>query len=163
MRFYLLIALAAVLALVSAMPITPSAPHLQKRAEQFRLQGLREFEIASRLMESEANPTAADLDPWRIRLNNKFHALFDSSATGEDILDQDIDDEEQDFSGDVAPGSMEAPSYRVKASEKDSLLDRMCALFRGKESSFGYEGKEGELRRPTGERDWKKSFGGFRR
>lgn len=42
MRSFVFFALAALLAFVSAIPITPSAPSLQKRAEQFRLQGLKE-------------------------------------------------------------------------------------------------------------------------
>jgi hypothetical protein len=42
MRFLLFTVLATLLAIVVAIPITPSAPRLQKRAEQFRLQGLRE-------------------------------------------------------------------------------------------------------------------------
>ena len=42
MRTFICIVLAAMLAIVAAVPITPSAPRLQKRAEQFRLQGLKE-------------------------------------------------------------------------------------------------------------------------
>jgi len=42
MRSFILMAVMALLAFVSAKPITPSAPQLQKRAEQFRLEGLRE-------------------------------------------------------------------------------------------------------------------------
>jgi hypothetical protein len=42
MRSFILMALVALFAFVSALPITPSAPQLQKRAEQFRLEGLKE-------------------------------------------------------------------------------------------------------------------------
>lgn len=42
MRAFLLLVLATVFAFATAIPITPSAPRLQKRAEQFRLQGLKE-------------------------------------------------------------------------------------------------------------------------
>lgn len=42
MRSFILMAVMALLAFVAAMPITPSAPHLSKRAEQLRLEGLRE-------------------------------------------------------------------------------------------------------------------------
>ena len=42
MRSFILMAIMAILAFVSAIPITPAAPQLQKRAEQFRLEGLRE-------------------------------------------------------------------------------------------------------------------------
>jgi hypothetical protein len=42
MRSLIFMVLAAMLVVVTAIPITPSAPRLQKRAEQFRLQGLKE-------------------------------------------------------------------------------------------------------------------------
>jgi hypothetical protein len=42
MHSFLFIVLATILAFATAIPITPSAPRLQKRAEQFRLQGLKE-------------------------------------------------------------------------------------------------------------------------
>jgi hypothetical protein len=42
MRYFLLLVLATIIAFATAIPITPSAPRLQKRAEQFRLQGLKE-------------------------------------------------------------------------------------------------------------------------
>jgi hypothetical protein len=103
---------------------------------------------------------SSDVDPWRIRLNNKFHTLFGSSSTNHD---EDFSDNEQDFSGDIAPGSVQAPQVLPTASEEASFLDRLCALFHRAESSFGYEGKELELRRPEGMRDWKASYGGFRR
>jgi hypothetical protein len=103
--------------------------------------------------------TSSDVDPWRIRLNNKFHALFDSSTDSQ----EDFSDNEQDFSGDIAPGSVQAPQVLPTASEEASFLDRLCALFHHAESSFGYEGKELELRRPQGMRDWKSTYGGFRR
>lgn len=46
MRSFMIMAFMALLAFVAAMPITPSAPQLQKRAEQFRLEGLREVHYA---------------------------------------------------------------------------------------------------------------------
>jgi|TARA_R110002003_G_scaffold40_5_gene2630 hypothetical protein len=70
------------------------------------------------------------------------------------------------FSGDIAPGSLDSPSMLPKAAtdERDSFFRSLCALFHGGDSeSSGYEGKEGELRRPTGMRHWPQSFGGFRR
>jgi hypothetical protein len=46
----------------------------------------------------------------------------------------------------------------------ESFYRSLRALFHGTgEDSFGYEGKEGEMRRPTGMRHWTQSFGGFRR
>lgn len=47
MRSFILMAVMALLAFVTAMPITPSAPHLSKRAEQLRLEGLREVRHSS--------------------------------------------------------------------------------------------------------------------
>ncbi|CAG5179356.1 uncharacterized protein ALTATR162_LOCUS9181 [Alternaria atra] len=158
MRSFIVMAIVALFAFASAMPISPSAPRLQKRAEQFRLQGLREFEIAEKL---SASASSSDVDPWRIRLNNKFHALFDPTSTDDE--ENPFDDEQEDFSGDVAPGSLESPQVLPKASEEDGFFDKLCAMFHRAESSFGYEGKELELRRPEGIRDWKRSYGGFRR
>lgn len=73
-------------------------------------------------------------------------------------------DNENDISGDIAPGSLEAPQMlpSAPAPEESSLLQTICAFFHGRESS-AYEGKELELRRPTGMRHWKQSFGAFRR
>ncbi|KAI4950961.1 hypothetical protein J4E86_007470 [Alternaria arbusti] len=157
MRSFIIMAIVALFAFASAMPISPSAPRLQKRAEQYRLQGLREFEIAERLSSS----ASSDVDPWRTRMNHKFHALFDPTPTDEEGAS--YDDDQEDFSGDVAPGSVEAPQVLPKASEEDSLFDRLCAMFHRAESSLGYEGKELDVRRPGGVRDWKRSYGGFRR
>jgi len=72
-------------------------------------------------------------------------------------------DEKGDFSGDLAPGSLEAPQVLPKALKEAGLWDRLCAKLHRSESSFGYEGKEREMRRPEGMRDWKQSYGGFRR
>jgi hypothetical protein len=44
-----------------------------------------------------------------------------------------------------------------------TVYERICALFLSAESDLGYEGKEAEMRRPQGSRDWKRSYGGFRR
>jgi hypothetical protein len=113
--------------------LIPSNPHAQ-------------FEIAERL----STPTDTTTDPWRTRLNAKFHALFQ---------------DKEDFSGDVVPGSLEAPQALPisSPSEEMTLYERLCALFMSAESDFGYEGKEAEMRRPQGARDWQKSYGGFRR
>jgi hypothetical protein len=73
------------------------------------------------------------------------------------------EEEEQDFSGDIAPGTLEAPSVLPKALKEASMFDRLCAKFHRTESSFGYEGNELELRRPSGVHNWKQSFGNFRR
>ncbi|KAF1917257.1 hypothetical protein BDU57DRAFT_444962 [Ampelomyces quisqualis] len=152
MRSLFFIVLATISAFVSAIPITPSAPRLQKRAEQFRLQGLREFEIAERLSAS-----AAESETFRSRINHKFHSIFHTPSA-----DYDFDL----FSGDIAPGSLDSPSMLPKESTEhtESFFRSLRGLFHSSgEESFGYEGKEGEMRRPTGMRHWTQSFGGFRR
>ncbi|EMD92804.1 hypothetical protein COCC4DRAFT_50883 [Bipolaris maydis ATCC 48331] len=159
MRSYIFIALAALFALACAVPITPSAPRLQKRAEQYRLQGLAEFQIAERLSSSASS---FGVDPWRARLNKKLHALLDAPPTDEEGKIT-FEEEAEDFSGDIAPGTLEAPSALPKALKEASMYDRLCAMFHRAESSFGYEGKELELRRPEGVQNWKQSFGSFRR
>ncbi|KZM22255.1 uncharacterized protein EKO05_0011352 [Ascochyta rabiei] len=145
MRSFLLMAVMALLAFVSAMPITPSAPQLQKRAEQFRLEGLREFDIAERL--SAPIVESDELEPLMSRVHSKLSALFESLANA--------DEEEIDAEGDVAPGSMEAPQMLPKAAAHgSSLYQSLCALFHGGKDDYGYEGKELELRRPEGMKHW---------
>jgi hypothetical protein len=152
MRTVLFMVMAAMIAIVSAIPITPSAPRLQRRVEQFRLEGLKEFEIAERL----TSPTIEDeeQDVFLVRL--KKNPLFRTPL----LLDG-----ETDSSGDIAPGSLDAPQMlpSAVAPEELTLLERLCNLFHGHESTFGYEGKEAEMRRPQGSRHWKQSFGAFRR
>ncbi|KAL6702518.1 hypothetical protein ACN47E_001582 [Coniothyrium glycines] len=155
MRSYILIAFMAVIVFVSAIPITPSAPPLRKRAEQYRLQGLREFEIAQRLSNPDTQSDTSS-EPILSLLNNHLRLVFHAPSTDDDA------------SGDIAPGSLDAPQMLpAKAPEADaadfSFLQSLCELFHRGESSFGYEGKELEMRRPTGMRHWKQSFGGFRR
>ncbi|KAH7379394.1 hypothetical protein DE146DRAFT_317295 [Phaeosphaeria sp. MPI-PUGE-AT-0046c] len=152
MRSILFMIAAVLFALAAAIPITPSAPRLQKRAEQFRLQGLREFEIAERLSAS-----AAETESFRSRINHKLHTILHTPS-----MDYDIDL----FAGDIAPGSLDSPSMLPQASvaERKSIFRTLRAFINGgDEESFGYEGKEGEMRRPTGMRHWTQSFGGFRR
>ncbi|KAF2995540.1 hypothetical protein E8E13_002748 [Curvularia kusanoi] len=145
MRSFILMAILALLAFVSAMPITPSAPQLQKRAEQFRLEGLREFEIAERL--SSPIIESSETSPFLDRIHNRLSSLLDALSNSDD---------EFDVEGDVAPGSMEAPQMLPKAaaSAGSSLYRSLCALFHSSGDDFGYEGKEGELRRPEGMKHW---------
>lgn len=144
MRSFILLAITALLAFVSAIPITPAAPQLQKRAEQFRLEGLREFDIAERL--SAPIPSTSASDPFLTRLNHRLSALLDSLAS---------DDADFDVEGDVAPGSMDAPQMLPKAAAGGSGLFRsLCRLFSAGSEEFGYEGKEEELRRPEGMKHW---------
>ena len=107
-----------------------------------------QFEIAERL----TSPTSTSDSTTSMLTLIVSHVLSTTAATA-------------DTEGDIAPGSLAAPQMLpLKAEEeKGSLWGGLCALFSGRESSFGYEGKEGEMRRPTGMRHWKQSFGGFRR
>ncbi|KAJ8118986.1 hypothetical protein OPT61_g138 [Boeremia exigua] len=143
MRSFILMAAMALLAFVSAMPITPSAPQLQKRAEQFRLEGLREFDIAERL--SAPIVDSDEIEPILTRFHNRISAFLESLANA----DEDIDVE-----GDIAPGSMEAPQMLPKAAAHGSSFYRtLTALFHS-DDDLGYEGKESELRRPEGMKHW---------
>ncbi|KAF1925728.1 uncharacterized protein M421DRAFT_423566 [Didymella exigua CBS 183.55] len=145
MRSFILMAVMALLAFVSAMPITPSAPHLSKRAEQLRLEGLREFDIAERL--SAPIVDSDQFEPFMTRFHNKLSAMIDSLAGA--------DEEAFDVEGDVAPGSVEAPQMLPKASTRGSSIYRsVCALFHGGEDDLGYEGKELQWRRPEGMKHW---------
>lgn len=153
MRSFILVAFVAIVTLVSAIPITPAAPRWQRRAEQFRLQGLREFEIAEKLMTPTVT-SPSEPQPFLSRLNRNLHVYLHISST----------DDEPDLSGDLVPGSAQVPQMLPTVPEVDdpSLFDRLCAVFHRSESSFGYEGKESEMRRPIGSVYWKQ-FGGFRR
>jgi hypothetical protein len=151
MRSFILMAFVALFAFVSALPITPSAPRLQKRAEQFRLEGLKEFDIAERLSNPSPDADSAELEPFLTHLNSKMHDLLSNLSFSRD--------DEDDFSGDVAPGSMESPQMLPKAAARQSLPERvyqsLCTLFHGGSSEdYGYEGKELEMRRPEGMKHW---------
>ena len=71
------------------------------------------------------------------------------------------DEEEEDEeprSGDIAPGSLEAPSMLPRpANRDDTLYSKIYAMLRSEDAerrNYAYEGKELELRRPTGMRHW---------
>lgn len=172
MRFFAQLACMAFAISVSAVPITPSAPALQRRAEQFRLQGLQEVrvdfpphihypqtniplqhEIAEKLTlpitPSEDTPPL----PFFTRLSTKLHTYFHDCAE-----EHDHEDHDDGISGDIAPGSLEAPQMlpRPTALTEPSTLGRIVTFWRkaDDERNFAYEGKELELRRPTGMRHW---------
>ncbi|KAK7181708.1 hypothetical protein DPSP01_008645 [Paraphaeosphaeria sporulosa] len=155
MRFFTPLAFLAFAMSITAVPITPSAPSLQRRAEQFRLQGLQEHEIAEKLT-LVSTPSAEDDSPLPTSLfsslSTKLHSLLRPCS------EEDHDDYD-DISGDIAPGSLEAPQMLprpVATLGKPSALGRIIAVLRkGDEGgNFAYEGKELELRRPTGMRHW---------
>lgn len=152
MRSVILLAFVAMVTFVCAIPITPSAPRWQRRAEQFRLQGLKEYEIAEKL--TTGTNTALDTKPFILRLNHNLHNYLHAPST----------DDEPDLSGDVAPGSAEAPQILPTAPLPDhmSVIERLFTAFHRKENGYGYEGKESEMRRPIGMVYWKQ-FGGFGR
>lgn len=146
MRFFAPLAFVVFAISVCAVPITPSAPELQRRAEQFRLQGLQEHEIAEKL--TLPTTTSADALPIVTRLSTKLHSLF------QDCTD---DDHDHDVSGDIAPGSLEAPQMLPRPTPvSSSTLDKFIKFLRKgeDEKNYAYEGKELELRRPTGMRHW---------
>ncbi|KAJ4355739.1 uncharacterized protein N0V89_003759 [Didymosphaeria variabile] len=150
MRFFTPLAFMAFVVSVCAVPITPSAPTLQRRAEQFRLQGLQEHEIAEKLT-LPSTTSAEDISlPFFSHLSTKLRTLLhDCSDSG---------DHDDDVSGDIAPGSLEAPQMlpRPTTLSEPSALGRFVAFLKkgDEEKNFAYEGKELELRRPTGMRHW---------
>ncbi|KAF2678204.1 hypothetical protein K458DRAFT_377260 [Lentithecium fluviatile CBS 122367] len=147
MRAFTSVAALAFVASICAIPITPAAPSLQRRAEQFRLKGLQEYEIAAKLALPETIPTT-EPEPFLSHFSNKISSLFHHC---------DEDDDEEPRAGDIAPGSLEAPSMLPRpANQDDTMYDRIIALLRSdaERKSYAYEGKELELRRPTGMRHW---------
>ena len=123
----------------------------QARLESFRfISSLteRQHDISERL----TLPASNDLDeisfqPLYSQVSTGFHSLFRSH----------LEDEERDLSGDIPPGSLEAPQMLPRAAAPTTLFDSIRAVLRGQDAKrreFGYEGKEGELRRPEGMRHW---------
>ncbi|KAJ4298312.1 hypothetical protein N0V90_006212 [Kalmusia sp. IMI 367209] len=130
---------------VCAVPITPSAPELQRRAEQYRLQGLQEHEIAEKL--TLPITTSADESVFS-HLSTRMYALLHGCVQAS---------HNHDVSGDIAPGSLEAPQMLPRpALLKPTALDKIITFLKKEdaEKNFAYEGKELELRRPTGMRHW---------
>ena len=78
-----------------------------------------------------------------------MHALFHTSERVEERV------EKRYSSGDIAPGSPEAPQILPRAATPDSLADTVSwaisIVFRMDDMEkrrFGYEGKESDVRRP---------------
>jgi len=69
-----------------------------------------------------------------------------------------MQDSERDTSGDIAPGSLDVPQIlpRPALSQPANALENLIALLWKDDAGnhFAYEGKELELRRPTGMRHW---------
>ena len=69
--------------------------------------------------------------------------------------------EKRDVSGDIPPGSLDAPEMLPRAAAPDTVVDTIIQaistiLSRGDAElrKFAYEGKEAEMRRPEGMRHW---------
>ncbi|KAF2790015.1 hypothetical protein K505DRAFT_86097 [Melanomma pulvis-pyrius CBS 109.77] len=152
MRLFTSMAVMALVAAVTAVPITPSAHELQRLAERMRSEGMAEQDITKHL-----TLPASELDveheprPLLSYMTTKLHALFHTQS----------DDKKRDASGDIAPGSLEAPQMLPRAAAPDSLSDKIsqivsAILRRGdaERRKFAYEGKELEMRRPEGMRHW---------
>ncbi|KAF1962001.1 hypothetical protein CC80DRAFT_543368 [Byssothecium circinans] len=148
MRAFTLIAFVACIAFACATPITPAAPALQRRAEQYRLQGLKEHEIAAKLALPETE-ASVDPQPQTISLSERLSSIFQH-------CDDEADDDD-DHSGDIAPGSLAAPEMLPHAANlDDNMIARIIAALKRHDprKDYAYEGKESELRRPTGMRHW---------
>ncbi|KAF2751204.1 hypothetical protein M011DRAFT_473711 [Sporormia fimetaria CBS 119925] len=135
----------ALAALVVAIPITPSAPELQSFAEQMRIEGMSEHDIAEQLYLT-ANSEVTSV-PIFSQLSSQVYSLFDGNR----------ELRKRDITGDIAPGSLEAPQMLPRAAAPPSFADTLRSLlWRGdlERREFGYEGKELEMRRPEGMRHW---------
>lgn len=167
----------AFVATVSAVPITPAAPGLQRRAEQMRIEGLNEVrshpfplslsslismpstnhhlnplqhEIAEKLTTSPLSdtedPDQIDTSPLSVQILETLYSLLEADA-----------DESQDVSGNISPGSLDAPESLPLAPEPLSVMEEIKAVVWHEDverRGFGYEGRERELRRPEGMRHW---------
>jgi hypothetical protein len=79
-------------------------------------------------------------------LSSKLHAFLHTGPLGE-----------RDRSGDIAPGSLDAPDMLPQAPRPESFIDTIKGIFTGESSEsreYAYEGKELEMRRPQGMRHW---------
>ncbi|ORY15143.1 hypothetical protein BCR34DRAFT_189901 [Clohesyomyces aquaticus] len=148
MRSVLVNIAVTIFATASAYPITPSASEHQLRAEQMRFSGISEHEIAEQL--ALPIPSLDDDQPLLLRLSSKAQSMFRPDSAFE----------KRDTSGDIAPGSLEAPQLLPRAAGPETLADsisRIMTVLRGEDlekRKFGYEGKELEMRRPEGMRHW---------
>ncbi|KAF2015438.1 hypothetical protein BU24DRAFT_461684 [Aaosphaeria arxii CBS 175.79] len=150
MRGFSTAALMAIVASVAAIPITPAAPALQRRAEVMRSEGMAEHDIAEQLSIPLID-NELEHQPFLDHVTSRLYAVFRTPS----------EEEKRDQSGDIAPGSLESPQMLPRAAAPQSFADTISqkfgAVFRGQDFSirdFGYEGKELELRRPTGMRHW---------
>ncbi|KAF2634605.1 hypothetical protein P280DRAFT_413417 [Massarina eburnea CBS 473.64] len=148
MRTFTFIALMAFIVFACAVPITPAAPTLQRRAEQFRLQGLKEHEIAAKLAPSETD-ASEEPEIKEITLSERLSSLLEHC--------DDEDEDDDDHSGDIPPGSLTAPEMLPHAANSDdNMITKILAALRREDlrKDYAYEGHESELRRPTGMRHW---------
>jgi hypothetical protein len=82
-------------------------------------------------------------------LTERLSSLLNNGDDGED--------EDHDHSGDIPPGSLAAPQILPQAARIDeTMLTKILAAIWIKDprKEYAYEGKELELRRPTGMRHW---------
>ncbi|KAF2497338.1 hypothetical protein BU16DRAFT_505615 [Lophium mytilinum] len=129
-----LIYLFAFLVNVAAVPITPSAADVERLAERMRAEGV-----------SEVNSTL--LSSCLASTSFLFHLRHLQLAF-------------RDTSGDLSPGSLEAPSMlprslNLSPSKRVGIMAGVFTRRRGgTERDFAYEGMEGRVRRPVGMRHW---------
>ncbi|KAF2735947.1 hypothetical protein EJ04DRAFT_562899 [Polyplosphaeria fusca] len=150
MRSFIYITLLALSTAVVAIPITPSASEHQRLAEELRSEGIPEHDIAEQISLPPVGSHVA-ARPFYSQAVDRLHSLLRSPTNIE----------KRDMSGDIAPGSLEAPQMLPRAAIPESLADTISqtinAVLRGEDlerRKFGYEGKELEMRRPEGMRHW---------
>jgi len=145
MKMFTGVAFVALLAAVAAMPISPAAPEYQSLVEELRSEGKSEQDITEQL--STPIDEVESRHPFYSQAIGKLYSMLHSPS----------EMRKRDLSGDIAPGTLDAPQMLPRAAAPESLTETITAVLRGEDMGrreFGYEGKESEMRRPEGMRHW---------
>ncbi|OCK89092.1 uncharacterized protein K441DRAFT_681363 [Cenococcum geophilum 1.58] len=138
---------------VAAAPISPSAADTERIAERMRAEGLSERDITNRLTSG-------------IPSSDQPSSLLSTAVKAQAFLIPPIyrhsQQEKRDTSGDIPPGSLEAPELLPRSPAPDTTIDAIeeiinSVLSRSRSAErrqLAYEGMEGAVRRPQGSRYW---------
>lgn len=138
---------------VAAAPISPSAADTERIAERMRAEGLSERDITNRLTSG-------------IPSSDQPSSLLSTAVKAQAFLISPIyrhpQQEKRDTSGDIPPGSLEAPEMLPRSPAPDTTIDAIeeiinSVLSRSRSAEhrqLAYEGMEGAVRRPQGSRYW---------
>lgn len=98
-------------------------------------------------MTKPAESDSTEAPPLSVQLLDTLYSILEPEVEGSSV----------DVSGDIPPGSLEAPEILPRAAGPQSVMDSIKAILwrEDVERRFsGYEGREMELRRPEGMRHW---------